>query len=187
MFTQELECQFCRETRQLVQELASLNDKIEVEIHDFVANSEKAREYGIDKVPAVAIVGERDYGIRFYGFPYGYEFQSLIQSVVMVSRRKTDLLEPTKAKLKAIDKPIHIQVIVTLTCPHCAMAAVMAHKFAMENAMIKADVIDANEFPYLATKYGVMGVPKVVINEKIEFVGAVPENLFLDQVLLAVG
>jgi predicted DsbA family dithiol-disulfide isomerase len=61
----------------------------------------------------------------------------------------------------------------------------MAHKFAVENELIKADVIDAGEFPQLASKYGVMGVPKIVINEQIEFVGAVPENIFLDHVLLA--
>jgi protein-disulfide isomerase len=60
----------------------------------------------------------------------------------------------------------------------------MAHKFAVENDLIKADVIDANEFPQLAIKYGVMGVPKIVVNEKIEFVGAVPEAMFLEHVLL---
>jgi predicted DsbA family dithiol-disulfide isomerase len=63
----------------------------------------------------------------------------------------------------------------------------MAHKFAFENPLIKADVIDANEFPQLAMKYGVMGVPKIVVNEKIEFVGAVPENMFLEHVLLGTG
>jgi protein-disulfide isomerase len=60
----------------------------------------------------------------------------------------------------------------------------MAHKFAIENDLITADVVDANEFPQLAIKYGVMGVPKIVVNEKVEFVGAVPENMFLEHVLL---
>jgi hypothetical protein len=60
----------------------------------------------------------------------------------------------------------------------------MAHKFAVENDLIRADVIDLNEFPQLAIKYSVMGVPKIVVNEKIEFVGAVPENMFLEHVLL---
>jgi predicted DsbA family dithiol-disulfide isomerase len=60
----------------------------------------------------------------------------------------------------------------------------MAHIFALENDLISADAIDANEFPQLAVKYGIMGVPKIVVNEKVEFVGAVPENMFLEQVLL---
>jgi thiol-disulfide isomerase/thioredoxin len=63
MFTQEVECQFCMQTRQLINELAALNDKIKVEIYDFLKDSEKAKEYGVDKVPAIVIVSEKDYGI----------------------------------------------------------------------------------------------------------------------------
>jgi glutaredoxin-like protein len=105
--------------------------------------------------------------------------------VISVSKRKTDLSDTTKEKLREIKTPIHIQVFVTLTCPHCPFAATTAHKFAMENDLIKADVINAGEFPQLAMKYAVMGIPKTVINEKIEFVGAVPEEVFLQYVLLA--
>ncbi|MDH7564392.1 MAG: thioredoxin family protein [Candidatus Bathyarchaeota archaeon] len=186
MFTQQMECQFCTATRQLVLELASLNDRIKAEIHDFVADSQLAKEYGIDKVPALVVLGEKDYGIRYYGIPFGYEFQTLMQSLVAISRGKADLAEETKAKLKAINVPVLIKVFVTLTCPHCPAAAITAFKFAVESDLIKAEVIDSGEFPQLALKYGVMGVPKIVINEKVEFVGAVPENLFLQQLLLAI-
>jgi len=185
MFTQEVECQFCAQTRQLISELAALNDKIEVEIYDFLKDSEKAKEYGVDKVPAIAIVGEKDYGIRFYGLPFGYELQTLLEGIINVSKGRTDISEETKKKLREINKPVHIQVFVTLTCPYCPVVASLAHKFAMENDLIKADVIDASEFPHLGLKYGVMGTPKAVINEKIEFVGVFPEDLFLEHVLLA--
>jgi glutaredoxin-like protein len=185
MFTQQMECQYCVQTKQLITELAGLNDKIRAEVHDFVADSQLAKDYGVDKVPAIVLLGEKDYGIRFYGLPYGYEFQTLMQGLIAVSRGKTDLSEETKAKLRAVNVPVHIQVFVTLGCPHCPPAAAMAHKFAMENDLIRADVIDANEFPQLALKYGVMGTPKMVVNEKIEFVGAVPEPMFLEHVLLA--
>ena len=73
MFTQEFECRFCSDTRQLVQDLAALNSKITVEIFDFVADASKAKEYGIDKIPAIAIIGKKDYGVRIYGIPYGYK------------------------------------------------------------------------------------------------------------------
>lgn len=185
MFTQQLECQMCAQTKQLVTEIAALNDKIQAEVHDFVADAELAKQFGVDKIPAVVLVGQRDYGVRLYGLPYGYEFQTLVSALTIVSRGKTDLSEETKSKLQTVRTPVHIQVFVTLTCPHCPAAASMAHKFAVENELIKADVIDAGEFPQLASKYGVMGVPKIVINEQIEFVGAVPENIFLDHVLLA--
>jgi glutaredoxin-like protein len=185
MFTQEVECQFCMQTRQLINELAALNDKIKVEIYDFLKDSEKAKEYGVDKVPAIVIMGEKDYGIRFYGLPYGYELQTLLEGIINVSRGRTDVLEETKKKLREIKTPVHIQVFVTLTCPYCPIVASIAYKFAMENDLIKADVIEASEFPHLALKYGVMGVPKTVINDKTEFVGALPEDLFLEHVLLA--
>jgi len=185
MFTQEVECQFCTQTRQLINELAALNDKIKVEIYDFLKNSEKAKEYAVDKVPALVIVGERDYGIRFYGIPYGYELQTFLEAVINVSKGRTDVSEETRKKLREIKTSVHIQVFVTLTCPYCPVVAGIAYKFAIESDLIKADVIEASEFPQLAVKYAVMGTPKTVINEKTEFIGAFPEDLFLEHVLLA--
>lgn len=186
MFTQELECQFCAQTKQLITELAGLNDKILAEVRDFVADADLAKQYGVDKIPAIVILGQRDYGVKFYGLPYGYEFQTLMLALAAVSQGKTDLSEETKVKIHAISIPVHIQVFVTLTCPHCSAAAAMAYKFAVESSLVRADVVDVSEFPQLAIKYGVMGVPKIVVNEKVEFVGTVPENMFLEHVLLAV-
>jgi len=185
MFTQEVECQYCAQTRRLLSEIAALSDKIMLQIHDFVADAEKAKEYGVDKVPAIAIIGEKDYGVRFYGLPYGYELQTLLEGIITVSRARTDLSDATKAKVREIKSPLHIQVFVTLTCPYCPMVASLAHKFAVESDLIKADVIEVGEFPHLGFKYGVMGVPKTVINEKVEFVGALPEDLFLEHLILA--
>jgi glutaredoxin-like protein len=185
MFTQEFECRFCSDTRQLVQELATLSDKITVEIYDFMADAEKVKEYGIDKIPALAIIGKKDYGVRIYGIPYGYELQTLIEAVINVSKGKTNLSDNTKAILAEVKAPVHIQVFVTLTCPHCPVAAAIAHKLAIESDMVKADVIDASEFSTLAQKYAVIGVPKIVINEKVEFIGAFNEDLFAEHVLLS--
>ena len=184
MFTQEIECRFCSDTRKLVQDLATLNDKLTVEIYDFVADSVKAKEYGINKIPAIAIIGKKDYGVRIYGIPYGYELQTLIEAIFNVSKGKTDLSDKTKSILAEVKSPVHIQVFVTLTCPHCPAAAAVAHKLAIESDMVKADVIDSSEFPDLAMKYNVIGVPKVIINEKVEFVGAFNEDLFAEHVLL---
>jgi len=185
MFTQEFECEYCAQTRRLLEELARLTDKIRVDVYDFVADSDKAKEYGIDKVPGLAIMGEKDYGVRFYGLPYGYEFQTLIEAIAVVSRGWTDLAGQTREKLKQVKVPVHIQVFVSLTCPFCSMSAVLTYKFAMENDLIRADVVEVGGFPPLAVKYAVMGVPKTVINDKREFVGAVPEDLFLEHLLLA--
>ncbi|MEM4733528.1 MAG: thioredoxin family protein [Candidatus Bathyarchaeia archaeon] len=184
VFTQEVECDFCAKTRQLAQELAALSEKIAIEVYDFVADAAKAKEYGVDKIPALAIIGEKDYGVRIYGIPYGYELQTLVEAVINVSKGKTDISEKTRAILSEVKAPVHIQVFVSLTCPHCPVAATVAHKLAIESDLIHADVIDGSEFPHLAQKYAVIGVPKVIINEKIEFVGALSEDLFAEHVLL---
>ncbi len=184
MFTQEFECRFCSDTRHLSQELVALSDKISLQVYDFVFDSEKAKEYGIEKIPALAIVGKKDYGVRIYGIPYGYELQTLVEAIINASRGTTNLSEKTKAILADVKTPVHIQVFVTLTCPHCPVAAAIAHKLAVENDMIRADVIDSSEFPALAQKYGVIGVPKIIINEKIDFVGAFTEDLFAEHVVL---
>ena len=67
-----------------------------VEIYDLVKDQKKAEEFKIDKVPAIAIVGKNDYGIRYYGIPYGYEFNAFIENVVNVANGTTNLPEDTK-------------------------------------------------------------------------------------------
>ena len=185
-FTQTLECQYCRETRQILEEVTELSDKINLEILNLVEFKEKAQEYGVeDKIPAIIIEGDKDYGIRYYGIPSGYEFGTLIEDIIMVSKRDSGLKSDTKEKLHQLTKPIHIQVFITPTCPYCPTAAVTAHKMAFESDLIKAEVVEAIEFPHLANKYGVYGVPKVVINEITSFEGALPEETFLEYVLKA--
>ena len=134
VFTQEMECQFCSETRGLMQELAELTDKLKVEVRDFLGDAETAKRLGVDKIPAIALLGEgdKDYGVRFYGIPAGYEFVSLLESLEMVSRGDSGLSPATREKLKGLKKPLHLQVFVTPTCPYCPRAVVLAFKVAME-------------------------------------------------------
>ena len=72
-------------------------------------------EYGVDKIPAIAIVGHKDYGVRYYGIPSGYEFSSLIEAIVDVSRGETELLPATRETLAGFVEPLHFQVFVTPT------------------------------------------------------------------------
>jgi len=191
VFTQEIECQYCKETRELIEEVAGLSDKLSVEVHDFVAGKSVAEEYGIDKIPAVAIVagGEdaKDYGIRLYGIPSGYEFSTLIEDIVMVSSRESGLSSATKAELAKLSEPLHLQVFVTPTCPYCPRAVRLAHMMAMESDLVKGDMVEAIEFPHLSNKYQVMGVPRTVINEDTFIEGAAPEQMLMDKVRQALA
>lgn len=179
------DCFFCKETKQLLEEVKALSDKIELLVYDYTADKEKAAEYKIDKIPATVIMGDKDCGIRFYGIPSGYEYTSFVEAIADVSRRRTELSPQTKDALKSIAKNIHIQVFVTPTCPYCTTAVRLGHQFALESPWIQADMVESTEFPHLANRFNVYGVPKTVVNETISFEGAVPEEEFLAQVLKA--
>ncbi len=179
------ECAFCKETKQLLHEVAALSDKIDLQVFDFKADKETAAAYGIDKIPATVIMGDQDYGIRIYGIPSGYEYQTLIDGIVDVSRRDSGLAETTRKALQAVDKDIRIQVFVTPTCPYCGMAVRLAHQFAIESPRIRGEMVESTEFPHLSNKYSVYGVPKTIVNETTHFEGAVPEEVFLQNVLKA--
>lgn len=181
-FTQEIECQFCKETKELLQELKKISVMIKLEIFDFVKDKSEAQKYGIDKIPATVVMGNTDRGIRFYGIPAGYEFGTLVEAIKMVSKGKTDLSQESKTFLDGLKKDIHLQVFVTPTCPYCAGAVVLAHQMAFYSDRVKADMVEATEFPHLSQKYQVMGVPKTVINEKTFQEGAAPENVIIEKI-----
>jgi glutaredoxin-like protein len=187
VFSQEVPCLFCKETELVATELAEISPKIKVEKYDFVKDMMKAKELRIDKIPAIAVIGKKDYGVRFYGIPSGYEFNSLVGAILDVSRAESGLSQKTKDVLKLIDNSVHIQVFVTPTCPLCPAAVRLAHRLAIESDMIWADMVESTEFVPLAQKYSVTGVPKIVINEKFEFNGAVPEDLFVMHVMHALS
>ncbi len=115
----EIECTMCTETRQLAEEVAALSDAITLETRDFVKDAELAERYGIDKIPAIAILKDGpepvDYGIRMYGIPSGYEFSSLIHDLLLVGSGRAGLSEKTLQEISRLDRPVHIQVYVTPT------------------------------------------------------------------------
>jgi len=190
VFTQEHECQYCAETRQIAEEVTALSDRIELEVYDLLADEEKAAAYGIDKLPALIVMrgGDepRDYGIRFFGIPSGYEFGTLIEDIRMVSSGDSGLSEATRRQVAELQSPVHFQVFVTPTCPYCPRAVLLAHQLAMESELIRGDMVEAIEFPHLSMKYQVQGVPRTVINETVHLEGAMPEAMVMARLQEAV-
>jgi glutaredoxin-like protein len=182
-----LECAMCRETVQLVEEVAAESGKIGVEVRDFVADAEVAETLGIDKIPAVAVLrgGDepRDYGIRLYGIPSGYEFSTLIEDILMVSKGDPGLSAQTLGELGKLTRPVNIQVFVTPTCPYCPRAVLLAHRLAMASEHVQAAMVEATEFPHLANRYQVYGVPRTVINDVIHIEGAAPEAMLMERLM----
>ncbi len=114
-FTQEIECDFCRETRELLEELCAIENKIKLRRFDFKDNQEEVQKYKIDKIPATVVENGKDFGIRFYGIPAGYEFSSLLEAILMVSHGESGLSAESKKLLKDVKVPVHLQVFVTPT------------------------------------------------------------------------
>lgn len=183
-FTQEIECPTCQTTHQFVEEIASLNDTITLKTYDFIKDADAAKEFNIDKIPAIVVTdaNKNIKGVRFFGIPAGYEINSFITACVEVSGMVEALPDAIISRIKRISKPIHIQVFVTLTCPYCPGAVATAHRLAVENPNITADMIESTTFTPLAVKHNVSSVPKIVINDIYEFVGAQPINVFLDMI-----
>ncbi len=182
-----LECAMCADTRQLAEEVSALSPLLSVEVRDFVKDAEVAEQYGIDKIPAMAIVrgGDepQDYGIRLFGIPSGYEFATLVEDIRMVSAGNPGLNAQTLAELGKLTGPVQIQVFVTPTCPYCPRAVILAHALAMASEHVTAAMVEATEFPQLANRYQVYGVPRTVINDVIHVEGAVPESALIGKLM----
>jgi alkyl hydroperoxide reductase subunit AhpF len=119
-FTQTLGCETCPQTRQILDELPLLSDKIAIEEVNLVLDADKAAKYGVDRVPSIARVGgaegeARDSRIRFVGTPAGYEFMSLVHAVLLVGGGETSLSEENRRRISAVDKPVVMQVFTTPT------------------------------------------------------------------------
>ena len=185
-FTQERECQFCRETHQVLEEVAALSEAITLTVYDFVNDADSVSRYSIDKIPALAVIGNSiDYGIRFFGIPGGYEFTPLVIDILTSSKGSSLLQQSTRDSLKELHEDVHIQVLTTPTCPYCSQAVQTAHQIAIESERVRADMVGAVEFPHLAHKYDVFAVPKIVINETHHVEGVIPEPQFVKEIMTA--
>ncbi len=188
-FGQEEDCDYCGDTRMLLEELTAISDKLSMEQYDLDANQDVASTYRVDKAPGIVLVGKDgeqvvDFGLRYAGIPSGHEFSSLIHDLVRVSSLDSGLSEQTRALIKKVDQPVHLMVFVTPTCPYCPQAVLLAHQFAMESPYIEAEMIEATEFSDLSNRYHVSGVPQTTINFGAgTVVGAVPESHLVSEIL----
>ena len=183
----EKECNTCAETKGYMEEVAELSDKISLAIYDLNEDSDKASAYGVTVIPSIVLLDKDGayHGVKFNGIPAGHEINSLIPALLETGGAVSEVPEPLKGQIEAIDKDINIKVFITLACPHCAGAVQKAHKMAMMNPNINAEMVEAQTFPELAAKFKVSSVPKIVINDQFELVGNQPIEAFLEQIALA--
>jgi len=185
-------CQYCQETRQLLEEVSGLSDLLTLKVYDIEQDADLAAHYKVDGAPEFVLVGRDgeqvlDYGIRLKGIPAGHEFTSLVNDLVLVSRRESNLSEETRQFLRELTTPVHLQVFVTPTCPYCPRAVILAHQFALESPLVEAVMVEAMEFPELADRFEVSGVPQTTINMGAgALVGAAREDQLVDEIRTAI-
>lgn len=187
LFTEEEGCDSCSDTHEFMSEIETLSDKINLESFDLKKDEDKAKHYGINKVPSIILLNEKKehQGVLFSGIPAGHEINSFISGLMEVSGAGETLPSEMKTQLAKLDKPVKIKVFVTLACPHCSGAVSKAHKLALENEHIEAEMIECGTFPEIASQYNVSGVPKIVFNDSEELVGNQPFDQFLQAVMKA--
>jgi len=187
-FGSKEDCVYCEDTHQLLEEVASLSDKIRLSVLDIHDQADMAEKYHVDKAPGLVILGRNgdervDYGIRFAGIPSGHEFSSLIEGLLLVSGRDSGLNQATKDFLKTLTKPVQLQVFVTPTCPYCPQAVTLAHQMALESPLVEGEMVEATEFRELSERFGVSGVPHTVINAGAgTMIGAAPEEQLVAEI-----
>ncbi len=181
-FTSKTKCRSCRDTLMYIEEFSQINDKIKLSVYDINEDIEMSEKYTIERVPAMVVLDKdlKNRGIKFYGIPSGYEVHSLIASVRESAGIVMPIDAPVKKRIKAIDKEVKIKVFVTPTCPYCPQAVITGHRLAYLNDNIECEMIEAGTYPQESVKYGVRGVPKIVVNETNDVSGSQPLDKILE-------
>ncbi len=182
-------CEYCDTIKQLYSELSALSKgKLITKSVALEEEKELAEKYKIRRAPATVLTIRNSQSpepaVKFYGLTSGYEFSALLEDIIDLANHRPSKLSPeTIEKMKKLSSKVHIQVFVTPTCPYCPRAVRTAHMLSMVNPeMVDAEMIEAMEFPELSEKYSVMAVPKIVINDSVEFEGALPEQIFVSKI-----
>lgn len=184
-FEQSIGCETCAPTRRALEQIAAENPDVALETLNLVLDKERSVEYGVDRVPAVIISAPGCDRLRYYGAPLGNEWPTLLEAIRVAASRETGLSEGSRAQLSALSAPVTLKVFFTPGCVYCPQVISLANRVAIESPWVSTVAIDATEFPDLVRRYNVNGVPKTVINDATEIMGAVPEDEFVAAITAA--
>jgi len=178
-------CATCKPTREMLRERAALSDLGSLRVQNGEAAREEAARFGVERIPGIVLRGRDTAMMKLYGMPGGSEFPTFLDTIADVSRKAVLLSQESVKALRKVKEDIRVKVFVAPTCPYCPGPARAAFQMSLVNPRVKAEVIQADEFPTLAQRYDVKAVPLTVIEERIAVVGAVPEKALVEQVLKA--
>ena len=173
-----------KELQNFLDEFKAVSDKIIIENIDYDSNKEKALEFGVEKLPALAFVDSN--GIqtkgKFHGIPGGHEINSFVITILNTAGVGKEFDASTLERINSINKDVNLKVFVTLACHHCPDVVVATQMLAIKNENISAEMIDIALFPELAETYGVKSVPTVIYNNSEVTIGAKSVNEILNKI-----
>jgi glutaredoxin-like protein len=176
------DCAYCEDVRVLMEEIASLSERITLTTHDVDQDLAVAKGFGVDKVPGIVIRGQTNRPIRYFGVPAGTGFPVFIETLLDAARGTVTLQPATTKQLRKLKSDVHLQVLTTPTCPYSPLVARIAAKMALSNGRIKLDVVEVGEFPQMAQRYGVRATPTTIVNDEAALPGAMDEALLLENI-----
>ena len=114
-FTQTFGCDTCLPARQAADRIAALSERVTLEEHNLVLDRDEVAEYGVEWAPALAVVGDRDAGMRYYGVPEGFEIESLVDAIEIAAGDGPTLTDDSLDALDTLERNVHLRVFVTPT------------------------------------------------------------------------
>ena len=166
----------------LILDMASLGDKLNVEVYKKSENPEMEAKINADKLPVVALLDKnRNYsGVKFHGVPGGHELNSFILAIYNLAGPGQAIDQDLLKDIKSFDKKTNLKVVVSLSCTLCPDVVVATQRMAMENKNIESEMIELSLFEDIKRKYRIMSVPAIIVNdEKVHF-GAKKINEILE-------
>jgi glutaredoxin-like protein len=184
-FTQA-ECHSCGHVVELAGEVAALSPHLRLVTMDFVAAAAEASRLGVHRVPALVLAreGEERAPVRYYGLPAGHEFGAFLRTLILLSTG-SGMPGVDAAAVAPIVGPRGLKVFVLAACPRCPEMVYLCNSIAVFSPLVTVDVIDANAFPDLVSRFKVGAVPKVVIDDTVEVLDVVPAAALIAKIAAA--
>ena len=179
------DCPTCAQAEQLLQEVAGASPKIELITHDFYADPETAKELKVERLPAILMGDDEPPRMKFYGIPLGHQMAVIVETIRSLSRGVSPLANDTRRNLRQVNRPTHIQVVVSPEDQTSAETAYTIFAATRENRNISADAIQIRDYPSLARSLGVQSTPLILINDLYRMTGSVTETELVNQLLVA--
>jgi glutaredoxin-like protein len=182
-------CLSCDAARELMEDVvAAAPERLSLTVVDLDANPSDPRAEGVSATPTLLISESgQPARIRYQGLPSGYEFATVVDAIARASKSDAGIKPANAARVEKLGAPVEIMVFVTPSCPYCPAAATLAQRLALATSNVTALTVEATEFPELSQQHNVSGVPRIVVNRDGSFVGALPEDRYVSEVVRLAG